>query len=132
MNRQFLDHRNMIIHTLNEDPRNSEVNLRNRNGRQNREILNQFVDAIDNTISSNQRLNKYQVAKLPYYKYEKKPEKIQKENKVTCPICCYGYEMQDNIRYLICSHMFHKECIDTWLVRNNRCPICRINVNGEN
>lgn len=24
----------------------------------------------------------------------------------------------------ICGHYFHKECIDPWIIKNNRCPIC--------
>ena len=41
-----------------------------------------------------------------------------------CSIC---YELIDtnNNQILKCNHVFHKECINKWLKKNNKCPICR-------
>lgn len=46
-----------------------------------------------------------------------------------CSVCTCDYETDDQIRKLnTCRHYFHKTCIDTWLVDNNTCPLCRSNV----
>lgn len=44
----------------------------------------------------------------------------------TCSICIDDYELEDNIRQLSCSHIFHKDCIDPWLLKESyKCPLCR-------
>jgi len=46
--------------------------------------------------------------------------------KDNCPICLEGYNENSIIRKLNCSHIFHKDCIDSWLLKESyKCPICR-------
>ncbi|KAM3580201.1 hypothetical protein VKS41_007433 [Umbelopsis sp. WA50703] len=51
-----------------------------------------------------------------------------------CPICLDSY--QDGLsrtRTLPCSHYFHAECIDSWLLRENtttNCPCCNFDVSS--
>jgi hypothetical protein len=46
--------------------------------------------------------------------------------KDNCSICLEGYEQDSIIRKLNCSHIFHKDCIDPWLLKESyKCPICR-------
>lgn len=54
-------------------------------------------------------------------------KKYQKTDKYdTCPICLNEYEEGVKIRILPCEHVYHIECIDKWLLRNNRlCPVCK-------
>ncbi|MCD9639762.1 hypothetical protein HAX54_024483 [Datura stramonium] len=49
---------------------------------------------------------------------------------VDCAVCLSKFEPHDQLRLLpLCCHAFHSDCIDTWLVTNQTCPLCRSNVN---
>ncbi|CAE6246160.1 unnamed protein product [Arabidopsis arenosa] len=46
-----------------------------------------------------------------------------------CAVCLSEFTAEDELRLLPrCSHAFHVECIDTWLLTNSTCPICRDNL----
>ena len=51
--------------------------------------------------------------------------KIDDSQDQGCCICLENYEEGDSLRVLNCKHHFHKQCLDTWLLRNNSCPLCR-------
>uniref|UniRef100_A0ACD5YVD0 Uncharacterized protein n=1 Tax=Avena sativa TaxID=4498 RepID=A0ACD5YVD0_AVESA len=43
-----------------------------------------------------------------------------------CAVCLCEFEAEDQLRLLPkCSHAFHLECIDTWLLSHSTCPLCR-------
>ncbi|GKV18897.1 hypothetical protein SLEP1_g29217 [Rubroshorea leprosula] len=43
-----------------------------------------------------------------------------------CAVCLCEFSYQDKLRLLpACSHAFHIDCIDTWLLSNSTCPLCR-------
>ncbi|KZV23412.1 ring finger protein [Dorcoceras hygrometricum] len=43
-----------------------------------------------------------------------------------CAVCLCEFSEQDKLRLLpSCSHAFHIDCIDTWLLSNSTCPLCR-------
>uniref|UniRef100_A0A1J3JU71 RING-type E3 ubiquitin transferase n=1 Tax=Noccaea caerulescens TaxID=107243 RepID=A0A1J3JU71_NOCCA len=43
-----------------------------------------------------------------------------------CAVCLCEFSEDDKLRLLpICSHAFHIDCIDTWLLSNSTCPLCR-------
>ncbi|KAG6526031.1 RING-H2 finger protein ATL13-like [Zingiber officinale] len=43
-----------------------------------------------------------------------------------CAVCLCEFEPEDKLRLLPkCSHAFHLECIDTWLLSHSTCPLCR-------
>ncbi|KAI4344360.1 hypothetical protein L6164_011594 [Bauhinia variegata] len=46
-----------------------------------------------------------------------------------CAVCLCEFEPEDKLRLLPkCSHAFHMECIDTWLLSHSTCPLCRANL----
>ena len=40
-----------------------------------------------------------------------------------CAICLDESELE--WKKLTCEHLFHKDCVDRWLMENDTCPICR-------
>ena len=50
-----------------------------------------------------------------------------------CPICIIEFDKDQNVICLPCNrgHMFHPECIGSWVEINNCCPICKAPVTKE-
>jgi len=46
---------------------------------------------------------------------------------VACAIC-QDRDTAQQWRRLHCDHYFHKRCVDEWLHRNVRCPVCRTDI----
>jgi hypothetical protein len=47
----------------------------------------------------------------------------------TCSICLdelYSNENQDEIIQIKCNHMFHKKCLDEWILQKKICPLCKV------
>ncbi|CAL5019378.1 unnamed protein product [Urochloa decumbens] len=43
-----------------------------------------------------------------------------------CAVCLEAFRAGDRCRVLPgCEHGFHPECVDTWLRKSRRCPVCR-------
>jgi len=46
-----------------------------------------------------------------------------------CSICLNDVQVGERVRRLCgCRHVFHKSCIDLWLLRNAECPLCKRDV----
>lgn len=43
----------------------------------------------------------------------------------TCSICLDNFVIGQPIRITNCKHIFHKKCIDPWLLNNGSCPLCK-------
>ncbi|XP_040376922.1 putative RING-H2 finger protein ATL49 [Oryza brachyantha] len=49
-----------------------------------------------------------------------------------CAVCLCEFAPDDQLRLLPkCSHAFHLECIDTWLLSHSTCPLCRRSLLAE-
>ncbi|CAI9300217.1 unnamed protein product [Lactuca saligna] len=71
-------------------------------------------------------LDQSSIDALPVFIYE---ELIGLKEPLHCAVCLCEFTKKDNLRLLpSCSHAFHIHCIDTWLLSNSTCPLCRGNL----
>ncbi|KNA18240.1 hypothetical protein SOVF_072670 [Spinacia oleracea] len=60
---------------------------------------------------------------LPVFQYK---TIIGLKDPFDCAVCLCEFEPDDKLRLLPkCSHAFHVDCIDTWLLSHSTCPLCR-------
>ncbi|KAL6990319.1 RING-H2 finger protein atl46, partial [Sarracenia purpurea var. burkii] len=60
---------------------------------------------------------------LPVFLYK---EIVGAKEPFDCAVCLCEFSEKDKLRLLpMCSHAFHINCIDTWLLSNSTCPLCR-------
>ncbi|XP_052188292.1 RING-H2 finger protein ATL46 [Diospyros lotus] len=60
---------------------------------------------------------------LPVFIYK---EVVGAKEPFDCAVCLCEFSEKDKLRLLpACSHAFHINCIDTWLLSNSTCPLCR-------
>ncbi|XP_021731375.1 RING-H2 finger protein ATL13-like [Chenopodium quinoa] len=60
---------------------------------------------------------------LPVFQYK---AIIGLKDPFDCAVCLCEFEPDDKLRLLPkCSHAFHVDCIDTWLLSHSTCPLCR-------
>ena len=65
--------------------------------------------------------------------YHNKVVVIEEISDEPCSICLeplYNKEDLENNKPVIslkCNHMFHKECLDPWVINNKCCPLCKRN-----
>lgn len=68
-------------------------------------------------------LDQSQIDALPVFLYK---DVMGLKEPFDCAVCLCEFSQQDKLRLLpLCSHAFHIECIDTWLLANSSCPLCR-------
>ncbi|NP_001084782.1 E3 ubiquitin-protein ligase RNF149 precursor [Xenopus laevis] len=76
---------------------------------------------------SNRKETKKAISQLQLHRV-KKGEKgidIDAEN---CAVCIENYKTKDLVRILPCKHIFHRLCIDPWLIEHRTCPMCKLDV----
>ena len=99
-----------------------------------------FLNEILNTLERNQAESRRQahpptsdanLKKLKKFSLTEKYCKKEKDGKLELPSCCICLD-EINIGaktvLLPCGHMFHSDCIITWLKKNNTCPMCRFEI----
>jgi len=79
------------------------------------------------------RLTQDEIDALPKIKFLNKTDSTTSSILLVekCPICLTEFTDQEIINKLHCSHLFHLQCISTWLSENDSCPTCRRKANGD-
>ena len=81
----------------------------------------QLLELEEKVGSVSKGLSKKQIKKIPKIIYNKNKFKGD-DNK--CVVCQYEFKNGENVTKLSCGHLFHSECVDTWLSKNKVCPMC--------
>ncbi|KAK1273747.1 E3 ubiquitin-protein ligase RING1-like [Acorus gramineus] len=55
----------------------------------------------------------------------------EEEVEVECPVCKEHVRAGETMRRTPCNHVFHAECILTWLGYRNTCPVCRFELSTD-
>jgi len=56
---------------------------------------------------------------------------FKEQNNAPCPICFDEIELDEEVRRLPCLHVFHVECVDSWLIKRGFCPKCKKNLSTQ-
>lgn len=79
------------------------------------QMLNQMETSGPPPLSS-QRINEIPNVKIS-------AEEV--ERKMQCSVCWDDFKLDESVRKLPCSHLYHENCIVPWLNLHSTCPICR-------
>ena len=63
----------------------------------------------------------YLLDELPLIKLEEDDLVVR----TSCAVCTCDFAVGDEVRRLPCAHVYHDECLASWLVRRCTCPTCR-------
>lgn len=89
-----------------------------------------WLENINDQVPNSQRrgaLSKNEISKIDKQKFLKE-KNVKKGEEEKCPVCLMEFEDKEEIKKLPCKHMYHPGCIDTWLKRSCKCPICKRDV----
>ena len=113
MNSMFMNNMNNINNMLmNNIPNMNYMNNMNNMGNMNQGIEPSLLNNLNVTII-------------------KDVSRLDKE-KDHCVICLGNFKNGDEVIYLPCLHVFHKDCLLEWFKGHNFCPICKFKMTYEN
>lgn len=92
--------------------------------------LNRFVRVIEENCTNRgatQEMIEHNTFPHKYKRLRRASETDEDSEK--CTICLSQFIPQEDVRRLPCMHLFHKDCVDQWLLTGTKhCPICRVDI----
>ncbi|XP_075419383.1 E3 ubiquitin-protein ligase RNF149 [Tenrec ecaudatus] len=76
---------------------------------------------------SHRKETKKVIGQLPLHTV-KRGEKGIDVDAENCAVCIENFKAKDVVRILPCKHIFHRTCIDPWLLDHRTCPMCKLDV----
>jgi hypothetical protein len=77
-------------------------------------------------------LSPAEISALPSFSCDNGMHEAGVGSETECPICLHDLKIGDTARELdVCGHMFHRSCIDLWLLRSPNCPLCKRSVRNS-
>ncbi|XP_015689556.1 RING-H2 finger protein ATL1-like [Oryza brachyantha] len=84
------------------------------------------------TVAEPRGLEEAAIQSLPAFRYRKALKKDTADSS-ECAVCISEFQEEERVRLLpSCLHVFHVDCIDTWLQGNANCPLCRAAIATNN
>ena len=136
-NMNFLMNLNMFMNNMNNLTISNtfdDDNLDKKDVKRN-ESLDVKMD-VDNLLKSKKELEtknkdiQYILNYIPFTIIKDVPKK--KGDEPHCLICLCDFEVGEKVSSLPCFHCFHTKCIDEWIIRSPKCPICKFEITLKN
>ena len=124
------------LSSLNRRINNNNANniFRNFHSRRHgNNIFNQFENMFEEMLNNGPHprpTDKELFNEFPETKIED-VNKLDPEKK-NCVICLEDFKSGEKATLLPCVHLFHKNCIKSWLKSKNMCPICKFELTRDN
>ncbi|XP_065000381.1 RING-H2 finger protein ATL1-like [Musa acuminata AAA Group] len=81
------------------------------------------------TVTESHGLGESEIRAIPTLRYRSGGDGAGKTSFHECAVCLNEFQEEERIRLLPnCFHVFHIDCIDTWLQTNANCPLCRSSI----
>lgn len=65
-----------------------------------------------------------EISNFPLLRYSNIKKSYRKIHNDSCSVCLEDFYPTDSIKLLPCSHGFHPNCVDKWLIKKGKCPLC--------
>jgi len=107
---------------------NQRVNNPNQNTNSNiaqNSVYNSNVLFNDKNLSDFDKKKDNLFLEMDQFQY-KHIQKYDSRRETECVICLEEFKRNDIIKeFYKCRHIFHKDCLKSWLKRSNACPLCK-------
>ncbi|CAD5168325.1 unnamed protein product [Musa acuminata subsp. malaccensis] len=82
------------------------------------------------TSADNLGLDESTIQAIPTFRYRKRAESARRTSSFReCAVCLSEFQEEERVRLLpSCFHVFHIDCVDTWLQTSANCPLCRSSI----
>ncbi|XP_058653550.1 E3 ubiquitin-protein ligase RNF128 [Onychostoma macrolepis] len=73
------------------------------------------------------RENEKAIAKLEVRTLRTSDPEVESED-VSCVVCTDSFKHHEQVTVLPCRHLYHKKCIEPWLLEHPTCPMCKFHI----
>ena len=89
-----------------------------------------FAKVVIDTITKQYNMEALDEEKRPKTRIQEFSTLLKKQTDDNlCPICYENFNPDSLVVVTTCSHLFHYDCLEKWLSRKDKCPLCRTTIN---
>ncbi|KAK9691864.1 hypothetical protein RND81_09G225100 [Saponaria officinalis] len=90
-------------------------------------------ESSDEVYNSTRGIDQTVIETFPKFTYTAARGKKQCRGMLVCVICLGVFKVDETLRSMPkCGHVFHSDCVGSWLKTHNTCPCCRANLDPQN